>query len=90
MRAKRPRPPRELAFTWSEELRLIAEVEPVDSFADVIRLQVHTGRDRLVLRFDSREHVMFLLEAVLDLLQGLDKAANYVPYTKTCTLGRLG
>lgn len=86
MPAKRP-PAQEFALSWSQRLQLIAEVEPVDGFVDVIRLRALTKRNNLVLRFDSREHVMLLLEAVLALLDGLDKAASYVPHTKVFRLG---
>lgn len=86
MPAKRPHS-QEFALSWNQRLQLVAEVEPIDGFVDVIRLRVLTKRDTLVLRFDSREHVMLLLEAVLSLLTGLDKAASYVPHTKVFRLG---
>lgn len=88
MPAKQHGPQRELSLSWNQGLQLVAKVQPVDGFVDVIRLQVSTKRDRLVLRFDSREQVMLLLAAVLALLDGLDKAAtSYEPHTKVFRLG---
>lgn len=78
MPTKRRRSPRELSLSWNQGLHLVAEVAPVDGFVDVISLQLLTNRDHLVLRFDSRDHVLLLLEAVLALFDGLDQASSFV------------
>lgn len=88
-RCRRRRRSSEFHLSWSQALLLVSEVEPIDGFVDVIRLQLLNNRNRLELRFDSREHVMLLLDAVLSLIEGLDKAASYVPHTKVHTLRAL-
>ena len=78
MPAKRQRSPREVSLAWNQGLQIVTEFEPIDGFVDVIRLRVLTYRDHLVLKFDSREHVMLLLEAVLALLDAHDRQSDYL------------
>ena len=78
MPAKRQRSPREVSLAWNQGLQIVTEFEPIDGFVDVIRLRVLTDRDHLVLKFDSREHVMLLLEAVLALLDAHDRQSDYL------------